>query len=102
MNTFASPYEVSLNLPAGSQPEVPRPRTVRTSYGQFKVTYETAGGRIICRRQLILNAMRVTPDKYLEYRHFLADVAKAERVALIVHMPGGTQTESTESEAASK
>ena len=95
-------HEVSMNLPPRAHPELPSERNVQSLYGRFKVTFETAGDKIICRRVLTLNPVRVLPDKYPEYRRFFADIVKAERIAILVRSVDEVPAVSPDSELGPK
>jgi hypothetical protein len=78
--------ETSINLPEKGRAELPAPRELHSEFGRYTGSYSTAGGRIVYRRTLALNAGRIAPERYAVFRQFLLEVAKAERTAVIVHL----------------
>jgi hypothetical protein len=78
--------EVGLSLPEAWAVEMPAERRLASEYGEYNGRYEREGTRVVYRRVLRLNPVRVAPAQYPAFRQFLLDVAKAERTAVIVHL----------------
>lgn len=78
--------EMTLNLPAVETVELPSERRVVSEYGEYTGHYTREGARVVYRRVLQLNPVRVAPAQYPAFRQFMLEVAKAERTAVIARL----------------
>ncbi len=80
--------EMSLNLAGDGKMELPADRRIDSAYGEYGGYYFREGSRVVYRRLLRLNPVRVSPAEYPAFRRFLQEVAKAERTAVIFQRTG--------------
>jgi Domain of Unknown Function with PDB structure (DUF3857)/Transglutaminase-like superfamily len=77
--------EVTCTLPPAYRvEELPRKASLQTPYGTYERTYEVKDNQIIARRTFRMNKVLVSSSDYANFRKFLADVAKADRNAVVL------------------
>jgi hypothetical protein len=77
--------EVTLKLPPGYVvDEMPARAEVRSAYGFYEGTFAVVDGAVVAHRVLKLEDRTVPVSEYAALRQFLADVAKADRAALVL------------------
>lgn len=77
--------EIELKLPPGfAVDEVPRRAAIESSYGSFLVEYENRADALVLRRELVFNRQQVPVAEYQKLRKFLADIARADRNAVLI------------------
>lgn len=86
--------QVELTLPAGwVVDEAPLAAKVESEFGEYECSYEVLGDKVIARRRFQSPYLHVPVADYARLRGFLAEVAKAERAALVLRVgtPGATE-----------
>ena len=80
-NRFA--YEVSLPAAFGHA-TLPEPAHAETPFGSYRIAYRLDGARVVAEGEVQLTAARVEPDRYADFRAFLAglDAALLRKVTL--------------------
>ncbi len=77
--------ETSINIPAGADVVgLPENQSVQSAYGRYDVRYSMTDSRVTLRRELVLQPLVVAPLEYTQFRQFVEDVARADRMAFLL------------------
>lgn len=80
--------DTTVKLPATWSADLPAKLDRTEPFGHFERSFAMRDGQLICHRAVFVTTARIPPEKYADFRHFLAEVANAERASVIVHMTG--------------
>jgi uncharacterized protein DUF3857/transglutaminase superfamily protein len=76
---------VKIELPEGFKlDEVPPDTSVRSSAGEFGMTYEVAGSEVIVRRRLVLNKQVLPASDYTEVKKFFETARSASQASIVL------------------
>ena len=72
-------------LPPGFKvDELPEPVTLRTSFGEFRSSYEAKDGQVLVQRSLEVHAATVPADRYAEVKSFFEQVYGHEQAPVVL------------------
>lgn len=82
--------EILLKLAAGqSIDEVPGKISIESPYGNYQASFEMQDGALVMKRMVTINRQQVPAEDYAKLRHFLSDIAKADRSSVLLKQAAG-------------
>jgi len=78
--------EIILSLPNSYEAEsIPTgKKEVKTEFGSYSIEFEQRENKVICRRNFMIKALTLPPEKYAEVRQFYKDVAKLDKTQIVL------------------
>ena len=78
----------TVTLPAGFKvDELPEPVTLRTTFGEFRSSYEAKDGQVLVQRSLEVHSATVPADRYAEVKNFFEQVQGHEQAPVVLIKP---------------
>ena len=75
----------TVTLPAGFKvDELPEPVTLRTTFGEFRSSYEAKDGQVLVQRSLEVHSATVPADRYAEVKNFFEQVQGHEQAPVVL------------------
>ena len=75
----------TVTLPAGFKvDELPEPVTLRTTFGEFRSSYEAKDGQVLVQRSLEVHSATVPADRYAEVKSFFEQVHGHEQAPVVL------------------
>ena len=85
LDAFALRETVTFNLPAGFiVDETPDAVDLATAFGKYKTSYEVADGKLIFKRELVMNHAVVPVEKYAAVKDFYAKMREVEQSPVVL------------------